>query len=250
MRVSEHSIRHFTAVSLEDGLLADLSDCQHPTNVYGWGKHTNTLELDAGATHYGFVAEGTACIQGKGYGCERSYNLGCGMYFSMPGAGRIEGGRGVVISRLNLGGVFLLGGPIEQTGRLRYIDGCTDSLLIPPVLKGDPCLNHLHFPCNVRQTLHTHPSIRIGMVVRGKGQCIVPGDYQDSTLTVPLIPGEVFIIPVGGQHGFVTSDESMDINAYHPDSDTGPEHDNHPVLNRTFVSGVSATNIDAIRTRK
>ena len=56
---------------------------------------------------------------------------------------------------------FTIGGEIEDKGRLRYIDGCTDSLLIPPVKKGDPCLNHLHFPKNITQTPHTHPSHRI-----------------------------------------------------------------------------------------
>ena len=40
-------------------------------------------------------------------------------------------------------------GKVEPTGRLAYIDGCTDTLLISPPRKGDACLNHLHFPKNI-----------------------------------------------------------------------------------------------------
>jgi hypothetical protein len=47
---------------------------------------------------------------------------------------------------------FALGGPCEAFGRLRYIDGCSDSLLVGPAVRGDPCLNHLHFPPGVSQT--------------------------------------------------------------------------------------------------
>jgi hypothetical protein len=32
---------------------------------------------------------------------------------------------------------------------------------------GDPCLNGLWFPLGTRQTAHTHPSVRIGMVDDG-----------------------------------------------------------------------------------
>ena len=41
--------------------------------------------------------------------------------------------RGMVISALGWLGMMVLGGPLEERGRLRYIDGCTDSLLVPPV---------------------------------------------------------------------------------------------------------------------
>ena len=81
-----------------------------------------------------------------------------------------------------------IGGPVEATGRLKYIDGCTDSLLIPPVKKGDPCLNHLHFPKNIRQTPHTHPSHRIGIVINGEGECVTPFG------NLPLVEGCIFVI--------------------------------------------------------
>ena len=40
----------------------------------------------------------------------------------------------------------------------------------------------------------------------------------------------------------------MDVIAYHPDSDTGPTHDDQPMIKRTIVDGVSAADIDEIRT--
>lgn len=159
------------------------------------------------------------------------------------------------------------GGPIEETGRLKYIDGCTDSLLLSPVKKGDPCLNHLHFPPNIDQTEHTHPSHRIGIVASGHGLCKTPfGD-------LPLTEGMIFIIKEwdgktyeapsntdrpndykeklypNGQHAFQTFDSVMNVIAFHPDSDFGPEDDEHPMINRTIVDGKSAKNIDEIRTQ-
>ena len=57
-------------------------------------------------------------------------------------------------------------------------------------------------------------------------------------------------IPTGGQHSFFTDDQTMDVIAYHPDSDTGPDHDDHPMVNRTLVDGIPAAEIDEIRTQK
>lgn len=140
-------------------------------------------------------------------------------------------------------GLNLFGGPVEKVGRFRYIDGCSDSLLIPPVRKGDPCLNHLHFPAGIRQTPHTHPSVRTGLVLRGSGECIVP-----ATDAIPLRPGNIFIIPTNSTHSFNTSANTMDVIAFHPDSDAGMTDDDHPMINRTIVDGVSARYIDSIRT--
>jgi len=135
------------------------------------------------------------------------------------------------------------GGPIEEHGRLKYIDGCTDSLLIPPVIKGDPCFNHLHFPKHITQTPHTHPSIRAGLVYRGNGECLL----GDGTI-IPLTKGNVFLLVPEGVHSFNTKEETMDIIVFHPDSDFGPEHDEHPMINRTIVDGVSAKHKAGIRT--
>lgn len=108
---------------------------------------------------------------------------------------------------------------------------------------GDSCLNLLYFPTGINQTLHTHPSMRVGMVIRGKGECITPEGIID------LVPGRVFIIPAEGHHGFRTAESEMSVIAYHPDSDFGPTHEFHPMINRTIVDGVSANAIEAIRTK-
>ena len=134
--------------------------------------------------------------------------------------------------------------PVEPVGRLRYIDGCTDSLLIPPQMLGDPCLNALYFPAHISQTEHTHPSPRIGLVARGSGEC------HTREATHSLFPGLTFIITADGKHRFSTTEEAMIVVAYHPDSDYGPTHETHPMINRTIVQGVSASQIELIRTRE
>jgi Cu/Ag efflux pump CusA len=39
------------------------------------------------------------------------------------------------------------------------------------------------------------------------------------------------------EHRFITDTHTMDVIAYHPDSDWGPTHDEHPMVNRTWVNG-------------
>ena len=128
-------------------------------------------------------------------------------------------------------------------------------------MKGDPCLNHLHFPPKTSQTLHTHPAARIGVVLRGQGTCLWVDSEPSTPITVnavgapemtrvPLLVGDVFEIPAGCVHAFETGAAAagMDVVAWHPDSDCGPWHDDHPMVNRTIVDGISASNLDTIRT--
>src|SRR5438045_4159782 len=125
----------FSSYCLASGLLADFSSDEFPTRFSAWNETAWTLGEDG--THFGFVYSGAAelsCASGK-------FALSAGMYFSVPAALRISGGSGILVTRLNYRGFFQLGGPIEARGRLRYIDGCTDSLLLAPVMRGDPCLN-------------------------------------------------------------------------------------------------------------
>jgi len=242
--------RHFVSIPFRDGELLDLSNDIHPTRAYGWGHQGNSVSLDSGATYYCFVVAGPAKLTVFWPIDPYSIMLREQMYFAAPTPITIEGGCGIVVARLNCRGMLAIGGPIEERGRLRYIDGCTDSLLIPPVVRGDPCLNHLHFPKHISQTRHTHPSIRIGIVVRGMGRCVVPDESRpEFDITIPLQPGHLFWIPTNGQHSFFTDDSEMDVIAYHPDSDTGPDDDDHPMVNRTIVEGISAARIDQIRTR-
>jgi hypothetical protein len=59
----------------------------------------------------------------------------------------------------------------------------------------------------------------------------------------------IFVIPALGEHAFATSDDELTVIAYHPDSDFGPEDEDHPMINRTIVNGKSARYIDEIRTK-
>lgn len=222
---------------LTDGLLANLARDPYPSTVHGWNERE--LQLDYAATHFGIVLDGTATIRTS----DRNYEVGQHQYFAVPGPCSIVGGRGLVCSRSAWRGFFCLGGPAERNGRLRYIDGCSDSLLISPVLKGDPCLNLLRIPRGIDQTAHTHPSHRIGLIVAGHGLCRTNGE------TLELRAGCFFVLPADCLHSFHTPDDELRIIVYHPDSDFGPSDDNHPMLNRTIVDGTSASRLDHIRTQ-
>ena len=190
-------------------------------------------------THFGVVHAGPVVLAVS----TGTFPLQPGMVFCTAGDLSVRGeGQVLGVTHHDGGrGFFQLAGPAEERGRLRYIDGCTDSLLIAPQVRGEPCLNHLHFPPGVEQTFHTHPSFRAGLVLRGHGHC--DGDGR-----VPLLAGDAFLIPADARHRFVTTDSSMDVIAFHPDSDFGPTHDDHPMVNRTMVDGVSARHLASIRT--
>lgn len=228
----------FEPFEFRHGLLQDIVSDAFPAKFHAW--LNDRLSLPEIGTHLGFVQEGPAklvCSAGE-------FLLNTGMYFSVPGRMSIEGaGKGIVISSPAYRGFFQIGGPIERIGRLKYIDGCTDSLLIPPVVKGDPCLNLLYFPPGINQTQHTHPSNRIGIVTRGRGTCITSSEQ------ISLTPDQIFIIHANGKHSFTTTSEAMTVIAYHPDSDFGATHEDHPMINRTLVEGVPASKIAAIHTQ-
>lgn len=141
----------------------------------------------------------------------------------------LEGGRGLLIVKPGSRGLSQLGGPLEACGRLRYIDGCTDSLLVGPPRRGDPCANHLHIPRGTRQSAHIHPSLRVGVVARGGGVCIT------ERASHRLDAGLGFMIPAGLRHSFHTEEQSLDVWTWHPDSDTGPTDEDHPMVNRTLL---------------
>ena len=77
------------------------------------------------------------------------------------------------------------------------------------------------------------------------------GDWEEQPsgrgrLLPSRMRGAVF--SVGEKLLFHTDGEPMDIVAWHPDSDTGLCDDNHPMVNRTLVEGVSAAGLEGIRT--
>lgn len=175
---------------------------------------------------------------------------------------------------------------------MRYVDGCSDTLLLAPPKLSDPCLNLLHFPAHISQTAHTHPSLRCGLIAGGAGYCQHPGGQ------LQLKPGMVWAIPAETVHSFHTkvqeslpestrcfvfsvrvavifpfrqttqpfefcpfgcpslsrltnkhikhisswqgplsSPKELNVIAYHPDTDWGPQDEDHPMLNRTWVDG-------------
>ena len=209
---------------LARGLRFELAEPSGLTTATCWSGAE--FQCEPGRTYFGFTPSGHAVLQAT---CGE-FPLAAGMYFCAQGEARIRGGQGLVVTKDGFEGFFHLGGPIESRGRLGYIDGCTDSLLIPPVRRGDPCLNLLHVPPRVSQTVHTHPSGRIGLIVSGEGRC------ETETGAETLRPGSVFLIPAGVRHSFHTGDDQLLIVAYHPDSDFGPTDEDHPMINRTLVS--------------
>ncbi len=233
----------FLMLELVPGLLCEHNDKNFSTLVFGFTPKAR-VELPAGYTHFGVVVTGNIILSFD----QRTRQLTGGDFFSVIGPAIIEShGLGMVSSAKGYAGFNICGGPLEATGKLRYINGCTDTLLVPPVRKGDPCMNHLHFPVHSVQSPHTHPSVRVNLVYRGQGVCILP---ENATKRVPLVSGYAFIMKTGTLHSFDTEDRCMDVITFHPDSDVGMTDDDHPMVNRTMVQGLSARFIDSIRTKK
>lgn len=209
-------------------------DTEFPSQFAMW--KNRSLRLDAGGTHFGYIQSGQITLTWK----HGSFQLTQGMYFSVPGEAEVLAdecptlSQGFVATRMGYSGFFHVGGPVEEHGRLSYIDGCSDSLLVSPVVEGDPCLNLLHLPPHTVQTEHVHPSCRLGVVASGHGICRTP----DSD--IPLGPGDSFEIAPQALHSFHTDTEPLRVIAWHPDSDFGPTHHDHPMINRTIIAGTSA----------
>jgi hypothetical protein len=169
--------------------------------------------------------------------------LGTGGYFSFPcqsddeSPALVQADGFVVLIQLEDFRGQIVAGAIEKQGRLSYIDGCTDSLLVYPPRIGDPCLNHLHLPAGTDQTEHTHPSIRIGVIARGNGEAHGRSGETGEEWSKNLERGSVFIIREQEIHAFRTDKTSvpLDVIAFHPDSDWGPTDTNHPMVNRTIL---------------
>lgn len=194
-------------------------------------------------TREGSGAFGVMFRPGKLVWGHTTWSLQPMQYFAVPTPIALYSNAALLIILRDYRPLISFGGPTEQQGRLRYIDGCTDTLLIGPPVVGDPCLNLLHFPPHVEQTMHVHPSLRCGMTLAGHGVAEHPEGTEE------LRPGDVWFLPTGGKHRFCTKNSELLVTAWHPDSDTGPAHDDHPMLNRTMVNGVSAKDLPTIRTR-
>lgn len=213
--------------TIETGLIFDQSKNFYPSQY--WGLKNSELSFKEDYNHsFGFVQSGSIEIR---LASGATFKLNPGMYFSIPGAFDIQGqGECAIFKKFGHRGLFSVGGPIENNGRLCYIDNCTTTVLAPAARLGDPCLNLLVFPENVKQTLHIHPSLRYGIVVAGRGVC-----YNPSTGELPLQPGMTFCLEETYPHCFNSEKEGLVIVAYHPDSDMGPTDQQNPMLNRTYT---------------
>lgn len=218
----------FDCAAIGFGELFDLDG----TKVYGFT--SNRLLKLFGGSWFIYVHQGCVVVD------HHLLRAGCFGVFRNGLAMSKDDTRAVAIFVPDFDTIPLCGGPIESVGRLKYIDGCTDTMLLAPLVVGDPCLNHLHFPPNTKQTMHTHPSYRIGVVARGSGQCVTPWG------NVPLVPGLVFVIKAAtgaklsgyevGSHCFYTDDECMDIISFHPSTDVGPTDEVHPMIIGTQIN--------------
>jgi len=189
---------------------------------------SGVLALDDDSSAYGYLLSGTLSLE--------SLTVRAGQYFCLtrvgPGAcAEFSHADGVAVIRKGFKGLNMVGGPLESSGRLVYIDGCSDTLLVSPPRLGDSSLNHLHFPPGIEQSFHIHPSIRAGIVVSGAGRASLAGGVE-----LPLRPGAVFVLDERERHRFCTESEDMHIVAFHPDGDFGPTDDNHPMKNRTLIT--------------
>lgn len=183
------------------------------------------------ATTYGFIFSGTMTLpNGKVVGENEYFS-----YWARDPEKFEYDGKAVVFTRIGFKGQNIIGGPIEERGRLTYIDGCTDTLLVYPPRMGDPSLNILYFPRFTDQSMHLHPSIRLGAVVKGHGSAILL-DEGNEEIGIPLEKGMMFCLNENEKHRFKTAEHPMIIVAFHPDGDWGPTDHNHSMLNRTYLT--------------
>lgn len=205
----------------------DMSDTMYPS--YAVKVKDGIMMTTSHTTSYGYVLDGTISF-GAGLKAFK------GQYFSIWTKESEEffvEGEAVFFCRIGYKGQNNVGGPLEYSGRLCYIDGCSDSLLIYPPRQGDPSLNALYFPAGINQTFHIHPSIRLGVVVDGEGFSNVMKEGKE--MEVPLKVGDMFCIEERENHRFRTTTSHMTVVPYHPDGDWGPTDHNHTMLNRTYI---------------
>lgn len=192
---------------------------------------------------YGIVQRGEATLE---FG-DKIVNLVAGNWFTTAAGISLYLGRTAVVLLVQRNGYTGMDviGRMESQGRLKYIDGARDSILFGPIRKGDPIINALFMPSGIHQTMHTHPSTRCGMILSGEAQA------ETRERVHPLLPGMIFFLPTNGWHKFRTdlSKNHLTLFAFHPDSEYGPSDEDHPMLTRTIVSGVSARDIPAIQTK-
>lgn len=194
------------------------------SDIYVGNIYDRTKEFSVGSV-YGIVSlSARDCIYVNGR------SVYCGEYFCINAPVKINAICSDVTYIHETSGLVneVIAGKIGLKGNQLYIDGCMDSLLVCPRKLGESCLNALYFPYNTKQEYHFHPSLRCGIVLRGKGKADIDGVMYD------LCVGDTWVIPPNVTHRFITDDEELVVVAYHPDSDWGPTDEKHPMINRTL----------------
>lgn len=266
----------FKTFKLEDGLFIDRSSCSFPYVVRGFSKLRMSVPkiMDRDGqpyTHFVIVQSGKAMVKLDRYQNENGQwikpdlitlgSLCVAVYttgFKLIPVHSNGPCSGMVISRLGANRALQTAcvGPLEKQGRLQYVDGCSDTLLLSPPKKGEPALNHLHIPVEVHQTPHFHPSDRIGVIARGSGVCyehpkatkeLTENPNSDLTeidlnehLDFQLNAGMGWLIEEGTVHSFHThelkpNEQPLDVIAFHPETGWGPDDNSHPMLDYTLV---------------
>jgi quercetin dioxygenase-like cupin family protein len=117
-----------------------------------------------------------------------------------------------------------------EIGNLSYMDGGTNTTAVNPGRLGDPVVNYVHFPAHMYQTLHTHPSHRIGHILKGNGRIEL-----DNNEMFVIKEGSTFFMRRNELHNFITDDEDVVLFVFAPDSGTGPTDEVNPLKIRTYV---------------
>lgn len=217
----------------ENGDHLDATDGMYPCEAHFWTE-AGTVSTKTSSI-YGYCLEGSFTISNA----TDKFFVNEGNYFAMSGAVSFtptsDDSKLWTVTRHGFK-VPTQMGRVENNGRLSYIDGCSDSVLVSMPRYGDPVLNYLHFPEDIYQTQHTHPSVRLGVVISGVGTAFRDETERSSShWRLPLTKGCIFMLEEQELHSFCTENSHMDIIAFHPDSDTGPTDENHSMINRTYI---------------
>jgi len=117
-----------------------------------------------------------------------------------------------------------------EAGGLSYMDGGTNSTALHPNRCGEPVVNYVHFPAGMVQTLHTHPSHRIGLVLQGNGRIEL-----NNKKFFAVEEGSAFFMQRNELHNFITDDEPVILFVFAPDSGTGPTDEMNALKVRTYL---------------
>lgn len=209
----------------------DRTDFFYPSSCHLISKKTDLLKMFSNSTVYGVCLAETKIQYDSSL-----FTLQAESYFSLSITSTTKKflvdstGNVALFIRYGFKSLNQIGLNCEESGRLTYIDGCTDSALISPPRYGDPSLNLLCFPAATLQSFHRHPTLRFGVILSGSG-------FADlNNKSHPLKKGDAFLIEENELHRFKTESKSMRLIAFHPDSDFGPKDNDHAMLNRTYLN--------------